>query len=377
MRERTIEIFPWARRCFAACMFVTTVFASTACDSTEPEAKTTVRAQAGGAERSAADTAAPAPETPSSATPENGGIVLTWGTIADNPQEEQDKIEEYGEFLKYMTEHLRDDGVKEVKLTFCHSPYEMGEWIRTGKVDLFDESPFGAYLVHRLGNADEPLLNRWKNGNEKFGAVIFTKKDGGPKSLDELKGKMMVFRGDTSTANYFLPRAHMADLGFTMVEKTGPDDPVAPGTVGYYFVWSSRDKVVETVVDGTVAAGGVSDEFVDQLLGKDVGPAGSARHPRDGAARIQKEDLNILARVSPALRRLATVRRDLDPRVKQAVKDLLVNMHKSPEGQRVLATFGPSSQFSIADTEEVAYQGLLNHPRPLEEEVEKFLAKKP
>lgn len=314
-------------------------------------------------------------EAPAAAITSAREKTLLWGTIADNPQEEQDKLDEWGNFLAYMTEHLAEHGITDVKLVFCHSPQEMADWMREGKVDLFDESPFAAYLVHRLGDADEPLLNRWKNGNEKFGSVIFAKKDGGPKSLDELVGKMIAFRGDTSTANYFRPKVHLVKQGYTLVEKKNPGDPVAPGEIGYFFVWSSRDKVVETVVDGKAAAGGLSDEFVDQLLGKDVGPAGSARHPRNEDRQPGREDLRILARVPPVLRRLVTVRKGLDPKLKAVVKELLVDMHNSAEGRAVMATFGPSTQFSVADTDEVAYQGILDQGDLVEQEVEKFAAK--
>jgi phosphonate transport system substrate-binding protein len=321
--------------------------------------------------------------TPSTATFKDPSAALTsarettllWGTIADNPQEELDKLDEWGGFLKYMAENLSGHGITDVKLVFCHSPQEMADWLREGKVDLFDESPFAAYLVHRLGNADEPLLNRWKYGNETFGSVIFSRKDGGPTSLDELVGKMIAFRGDTSTANYFRPKAYLVKQGYKLVEKKNSSDPVAPDEIGYFFAWSSRDKVVETVIDGSAAAGGLSDEFVEQLLGSDVGPPGSARHPRNEDRQPRRDDLRILVRVPPVLRRLVTVRKDLDPKLKAAIKEQLLGMHGSAEGRAVLATFGPSSRFSVADTAEVAYQGILDQGALVEQEIEKFRAK--
>jgi phosphonate transport system substrate-binding protein len=346
---------------WAVCALVGLTLTGLSCDRNYP------------AEESPSTTSASStsPGAPEAGTPEKG-ITLVWGTIADNPQEEQDKDQEHGAFLAYMTKHLRKYGVTDVKLVYCHNPKEMGEWIRDGKVDIFDESPFGAYLVHHFGQADEPVMNRWKNGNEKFGSVIFSKKDGPIKTLDDLKGKMIVFRGDTSTANYFRPKVFLIQKGYKLVEKKNPHEPVAPDEIGYYFSWTSRDSEVEAVMDGTAAAGGVSDEFVDQLLGKDVGPAGSARHPRDGAPQTKKEDLRILARVPPVLRRVVTLRKSLDPTVKAAIKDLFLEMHKTPEGAAVLATFGPSTRFSIADTDEVAYQGIIDQGELLEQEIERF-----
>lgn len=345
---------------WATCALVGLALTSLNCDRSYPE------------EESPSTTGTSStPAVPEAVAPEKG-ITLVWGTIADNPQEEKDKDQEHGAFLVHMTEHLRKYGVTDIKLVYCHNPKEMGEWIREGKVDIFDESPFGAYLVHRFGGADEPIGNRWKNGNEKFGSVIFSKKDGPIKTLDDLKGKMVVFRGDTSTANYFRPKVFLVKQGYKLVEKKNWDDPVAPDEIGYYFSWASRDSEVEAVMEGRAAAGGVSDEFVDMLLGRDVGPAGSARHPREGMPQTKKEDLRILARIAPVLRRVVTLRKSLDPTLKAAIKDYFLKVHETPEGAAVMATFGPSTRFSIADTDEVAYQGIIDQGELLEQEVVRF-----
>jgi phosphonate transport system substrate-binding protein len=364
-RRKTVErnIKVTVGKTWAACALAALALTSLNCDRSYPEE-----------EAPSPTGTSPAPAARAAVTPEEG-ITLVWGTIADNPQEEKDKDEEHGEFLVYMTKHLRKYGVKEIKLVYCHNPKEMGEWIRDGKVDIFDESPFGAYLTHHFGGADEPIANRWKNGNEKFGSVIFSKKDGPIKTLDDLKGKMMVFRGDTSTANYFRQKVFLIRQGYKLVEKKNWDDPVAPDEIGYYFSWTSRDSEVEAVMDGRAAAGGTSDEFVDQLLGRHVGPAGSARHPREGVPQTNKEDLRILARIPPVLRRVVTLRKSLDPTLKAAITDFLLEVHETPEGAAVMATFGPSTRFSAVNTDQVAYQGILDQGELLEEELKRFAAR--
>jgi ABC-type phosphate/phosphonate transport system substrate-binding protein len=288
---------------------------------------------------------------------------LVFLTICAYPQEFIDKKAEFVQFMPYVAKNMAAYGIKDVKLVRVGSPSQAAVWLRDGKADFFDESPFSSYLANQLTGADEPFLNRWKYGSEKFTGVIFTKKQGGANSLDGLKGKMIVLKDPTSTANYFLPKWYLISHGYKPVEKKDLKDPVAPDEIGYWFNNHSRDREIEMVMDGVVAAGGVSNEFIEKLLSTGADAAAQARHPRPGAAQAKLDDLRILARGDTALRRLLTVRKALDPRVKAAVKELLLNMHQNPEGQAILKTFGPSTQFSLADTPENAYQGIIDKPK--------------
>lgn len=293
----------------------------------------------------------------------NRSSTLIWVTITAYPQEEIDKKAEFVQFLPYVAKNMAAYGIKDVKLVIAPSPSVVAAWLRDGKADFFDESPFAAYIANRLTGADEPFLNRWKYGTEKFTGVLFTKKQGGVNSIDDLKGKMIVLKDPTSTANYFLPKWYLISHGYKPVEKKNVKDPVAPDEIGYWFNNHSRDREIEMVMDGVVAAGGVSNEFIEKLLSTGSDAAAQARHPRPGATQAKPEDLRILARGDIALRRLLTVRKGLDPRVKAAVKELLLNMNQNPEGQAILKTYGPSSQFSNADTPDVAYMGIIDKPK--------------
>lgn len=317
-----------------------------------------------------AEPALVAPTTPLEA-PRQETLILA--TIADNPQEEKDKDAEAVQLLPYLASHLRTYGITSAKLVYCHSPAEMAQWMKDGKVDLFDESPFASYIENRLsGGADEVILNRWKNANEKFGGVLFTKADGPITKLDDLKGKLVAFRGDTSTTQYFLQRVFLANQGYKLVEVAQPTEKVKPDEIGFYFAWSSRDKVTEDVMDGVAAAGGNSDEFIDKLLGHfGSEEGGKARHPRAGVPQIQKEQLRILARTPLAMRRIVTIRKALDPKLKAAIKELLLAMDSNPEGQAVLKSFGPAKRFTAIDAA-AAYAGIADQGALIEDAVKKF-----
>ncbi len=311
------------------------------------------------------------PPPPTTEAPRETTLILA--TIADNPQEEKDKDAEAVQFLPYLASHLGAYGITSAKLVYCHNPAEMAQWMKDGKVDLYDESPFASFLENHLsGGADEVILNRWKNANEKFGGVLFTKADGPITKLDDLKGKLIAFRGDTSTTQYFLQRVFLAKQGYKLVEVAQQTAKVKPDEIGFYFAWSSRDKVTEDVMDGTAAAGGNSDEFIDKLLGHfGTEEGGRSRHPRAGVPQIQKEQLRILARTPLTMRRIVTIRKALDPKLKAAVKDLLLAMDSNPEGQAVLKTFGPAKRFTAVDAA-TAYAGIADQGGLVEDEIKKF-----
>ena len=317
-------------------------------------------------------TPAPQPPDPNTSSEPAREATLILATIADNPQEEKDKDAEAAQLLPYLVKKLGAYGITHAKLVYCHNPAEMARWMKEGKVDVYDESPFSSYIEYRLSGADEVILNRWKNYNEKFGGVLFTKASGPIVKLDDLKGKMIAFRGDTSTTQYFLQKVQLIKQGYKLVEVPSPTTKIGPDEIGFYFAWSSRDKVTEDVFDGIAAAGGNSDEFIDKLLGHHgTEQGGKSRHPRAGQPQIQKEELRVIARSPLVTRRVVTIRKALDPKLKAAIKDLLAGLDGSPEGQAILKSFGPAMKFTAVDAA-TAYAGIADQGQLIEDEVKKF-----
>ncbi|HWO26477.1 MAG TPA: PhnD/SsuA/transferrin family substrate-binding protein [Kofleriaceae bacterium] len=298
---------------------------------------------------------------------------LVLATIADNPQEGKDKDAEAAQLLPFLVQKLGAYGITHAKLVYCHNPAELAQWIKEGIVDIVDESPFASYIAHRLSGASEVILNRWKNYNEKFGGVLFTRADSPIKKLDDLKGKLIAFRGDTSTTQYFLQKVQLIKQGYKLVEVASPTAAkVGPNEIGYYFAWSSRDKVTEDVFDGLAAAGGNSDEFIEKLLGHyGTEQGGKSRHPRAGAPQIKLADLRVIARSPLVTRRVVTVRTSLDPKLKTAIKDLLLGLEASEEGRAILKSFGPAKKFTAVD-EATAYAGIADQGELIESEVARF-----
>ena len=374
---RIMESRTWVRVCVG--VLVALCGTSLGCGPAQPSAtadhassRTTAPAAAPSPAPAPAPAVATQPPVFSASAEPTRAATLILATIADNPQEEKDKDAEAVELLPYLARKLAPYGITHAKLVYCHSPAEMARWMKEGKVDIFDESPLSSYLEYRQSGADEVILNRWKNYNEKFGGILFTKAAGPIHKLDDLKGKKIAFRGDTSTTQYFLQKVLLTRKGYKLVEVPGPAAKVGPNEIGYYFAWSSRDKVVEDVMDGLAAAGGNSDEFVDKLLGHfGTAQGGKSRHPREGVPEIKSEDLRVIARSPLVTRRVVTVRKALDPRLKAAIKDLLLSLESTPEGQAILKSFGPAQKFTAIDAA-AAYAGIADQGDLIEDEFKKL-----
>ena len=88
---------------------------------------------------------------------------LVLGITVPNPEEDQDKLNEYRAYIDFMVGRLGAQGITRGKIVMARSPVEMAKLIRQGKVDITQDSLFPALVVNKLSGS-EPLLNRWKKG---------------------------------------------------------------------------------------------------------------------------------------------------------------------------------------------------------------------
>ena len=293
-----------------------------------------------------AETTAPA-EIPRAA-------ILVIGTIGVDAEEKAGKEEEFRQLVDYVGRELGAYGIRKGELVIAESPVKMATLMRQGKVDIFIDSVFPAFVVNKLAGS-EPFLSRWKSGVEKYHAVIFTKSDSGITSLDDLKGKMITFAHPASTSRYFLPKSHLLERGYTLTEKSNPTDQVAPDEIGYYFSDYRKVNTLEDVLSGVAAAASMKESDLDESLEE----LGEAR----GTVRIISNTIDVF-------RHLVVVRRDLDPELKVALQEVLVAMDKTPEGQVVLKEFNKTKKFALfePDGDEV-FQAMRQHVELVEKEI--------
>jgi phosphonate transport system substrate-binding protein len=215
----------------------------------------------------------------------------------------------------------------EGKVVIVSTPLQMAKVLEEKKVDFYMESPYPTYLVNKQGAAIV-LLRRWKSGMTEYRGLIFSKKDSEINRLEQLRGKMLAFEDPGSTSGYFLPKVLLLKKGFKLFEKSSPDAKVGPKEIGYVFA-STDANVVNLVLSRTVAAGAFSDDDYGALEGS------------------KKAELLILAQTDLFPRHLVSVRKDLNPMIRNRLKEVLLAMSQEEEGRRIMQQADNTTKFDL------------------------------
>ncbi len=252
-------------------------------------------------------------------------IVL--GDISDNPQK---KIRRFQPLASYLAANLSQ--VDRGKVKIAPNIDIMIEWLKSGEVDLYIDSPYPAMLAINNAGA-KPILRRWKKGSAEYLSLIFTMSDRNINSLSDLKGKIIAFDDPFSTTGYMLPLAKLLESGLNPLEKSLPNTSVPDNAVGYVFSYEDENSI-EWLLSGKVAAAAMDNQSFDKL-----------------SAEI-KEKAIVLAKTEKIARNLVMVRGDLQPDQIDAISSILLEMDRTAEGKAVLEKFAQTTKFDQFPTKE-------------------------
>jgi phosphonate transport system substrate-binding protein len=227
----------------------------------------------------------------------------------------------------YVARKLGSGPDIEGKIVIVPAPLQMAKLLEEKKIDFYMESPYPTYLINKQGAASL-LLRRWKSGLAEYRSLIFSNRDGETSRLEQLRGRMIAFEDPGSTSGYFLPKVLLLKKGFTLTEKAALDAKVSPKEIGYVFA-STDVHVVNLVLSKRVAAGAFSDDDYGALDGN------------------RKSGITILAQTDLFPRHLVSVRRDLDPTVKNRLKEILLAMDQDNEGRSILQQTDNTTKFDL------------------------------
>jgi phosphonate transport system substrate-binding protein len=271
---------------------------------------------------------------------------ISLGFVSKRSQAEVEP--QFRDFVNYVVRKLSAPGAPiEGKFVVAPSPLQLTKLIEEKKVDFYSDSPYPTYVINKQGSA-RLLLRRWRGGMADYRSIIFAKKDGGPARLEDLRGKMIAFEDPGSTSGYFLPKVFLLTKGFKLAEKPSADAKVAPKEIGYTFTYST-DKIVELVLAGKVAAGAFSNDD----------------HGRLDESR--KTALATLAETESFPRNLVSVRKDLDAKTTDRLKEILLAMDRDAEGKQILEKFDHTAKFDpLPGGEDAMRRKLMELFRPRE-----------
>lgn len=262
-----------------------------------------------------------APVAPVNASPEQ---TITIGVVSDDPA---DEIATFQPLADYLAKNLADQNILADRIVVTATPEDMAAKLKSGEVDLYFESPYGAVLAYENAGAI-PLLRRWKGGIGEYYGVIVTLKSSNLARLSDLQGKMIAFEDAGSTSGYILPKALFVSQGFTLAEKPEATSSVNPDEVGYYFTGSTENSFA-LLLAGKVDAVAVQFDDYDEL-------------PAD-----QKDQTEVIGKTQAVPRHLVMASPKLTSTLRQAIINVLMNMENSEEGLSLLAATEETARFDL------------------------------
>ena len=263
----------------------------------------------------------PPPSGVATAPPIPAGV-LTIGSVSLNPTQEYEVVRPFADFVAANLHHV---GIGRGRVVVVGSLSQMVDELREGRVDLLIDSPFPAVFVWQRTGV-EPILRRWKRGSDVYRSVIFTRADSGVESVDKLAGKIIAFGEPFSTSGFLMPKAALASAGLRLVNYEDPAASIPSDQVGYVFSNDAENSMF-WVLKRKVVAGAINKDYFEALAGDRI------------------SELRILQTTEAVPRNVVCVRGGLDPRVVQAIENLLLEMHLSDEGRVSLEKFEETSRF--------------------------------
>lgn len=253
---------------------------------------------------------------------------LVIGDVTNQPAK---KITRYQPLADYLAARLSQFGMGVGEVKVAPDVGTMAEFLKSGQVDIYFDSPYPAMIAVNQSGA-QPILRRWKGGDAIYRTIIFTLKDKGIERLEDLQGKMIAFDDVSSTSGFVLPFVYLKEAGLKLTEKDSTTDEVASDEVGYVFSKDDQNNIQWVISDKVDAAA------VDHRSYLDI--------PEES-----RQAMVILGETEEVARHVVLVRSSLPPQEVEALKQIMVDMDKTPEGKAVLEQFEETAKFDTFPTQ--------------------------
>lgn len=247
------------------------------------------------------------------------------GRVSDNPKKHYKGLKS---IVDYTVSKLQDYGISEGAVLICKNNQQIIQYLNEGKIDWVTESLFSAILFANKTNS-EIVLRRWKEGTPDYYSIFFVRKDSGINSLNDLKGKKIAFEDHGSTTSYFLPKLILMNAGYNLVELSTSEVELSKDKVGYLFAGSELN--ISAWVHKELADVGV----FSNLDWKDL----------DETPHAYKDDLRIIHKSKAIPRAVELISNKLDPKLKERIKDILLNAHNDPDAKEALKDYNKTAKF--------------------------------
>ncbi len=279
-------------------------------------------------------------DTPPSDFPlEKLSISVILGEISDDPTE---VFESFQPLADYLTQQLNGDEKARGKVEVAPNMETMAKWLKSGKVELYFDSPYPAFLVSEKSGA-QVILSRWKGGVSSYHSVIITLRDQGIKKVSDLRGKMIAFEENFSTSGYMLPYSYLKQQGLSLIEKTSDEQSISDNETAYIFSGSDNNSL-QWVISGRVDATAMGSVDFKQL-------------PEE-----TRQQFMIIEETRSVPRHMVVISPTLSEKKVTKLKKILLQMNESESGKTILQQFEETTKFAeISDNQTDIFQEI----RPL------------
>lgn len=172
----------------------------------------------------------------------------------------------------------------------------------------------GAMAIKKLDV--EPLARPvWLDGTSTYHGHIFVRKDAAIRSVEDMRGKTIVFVDKATTAGYVFPMAYFHSNGVTNTGDYFQE---------HYFA-GSHDAAIRAVFEKKADVGCAKNTIYQRVV---------AENPKIG------DELVILADSPDVPSNALAVRESLAREVKERLTETLLSMHEDSRGRNTLAIFG-------------------------------------
>ncbi|WP_222564692.1 phosphate/phosphite/phosphonate ABC transporter substrate-binding protein [Novilysobacter antarcticus] len=257
--------------------------------------------------------------------------ILVLGRISDDPSTHYEQLKP---LLDYVVPRMAEVGIREGRILMAKDPQQMASYLRRERVDWVTETSGSAAILAERAGA-RPLLLTERDGERSYHTVFFARADRGITGLDALQGTRIAFQRPTSTSAYFIPAGQLLRSGVELDLLMSPLDTVGPHALGYLFARSELN-IATWVHKGLVDVGVMSNLDWE--------------NPRRMPDAFKK-DMTVIGRSGDIPRALELVRKDLDPRVRERLGQVLERAADDPQAAAALHEFFGTTRFLPLDDE--------------------------
>ena len=245
--------------------------------------------------------------------------------VGDISLEAEYRQKRFEPIANYLADNLGKVGIGQGEVKIAPDKETMAQLMSSGEIDIYFDSLYPAmFVIDRSGG--QAILRRWKNGVAEYQSLFIARYDGQITSLSDLGGKIIALDEPASTSGYMLPVAHLLKASMNPIEVKELNETVPANKVGYIFA-GKDSNIVKWLIEGKVAAGVIDSESFKEL------------------STEQRAQLLVLDRTAAFPRQIAVVRPGVESKKLKAIKNVLMEMDETKEGQTILKEFKNTVQF--------------------------------